>query len=203
MTVSTVFTVGHSTHNLTTFLELISQNRVTAIADVRSVPLSRFTPQFNRNTLTRALREVGIKYVFMGKQLGARTDNLSCYVDGQVQYGLLARTPEFIEGVQRILEGIPFERIAIMCTEREPLECHRTVLVARALADGGATITHIHGDGELESHDQAMNRLMSKFGLAEPDLFRTYAERLQEALNSQERNIAYVNEDLRVSGLER
>ncbi|USA02173.1 DUF488 domain-containing protein [Streptomyces lydicamycinicus] len=144
--------------------------------------------------------ESDIKYAFLGKELGARTKDATCYVDGQVQYSRLARTPDFVSGINRLLKGAQNERIAIMCTEQEPLECHRCVLVARALEERGITIDHIHGDGHIESHAMAMQRLMASFGLDQDELFRTPAERLQEALSRQEDRIAYVNEELRVNG---
>jgi uncharacterized protein (DUF488 family) len=200
MTPHTVFTVGHSTHSSADFLSLLQKHGITAVADVRSMPVSRFTPQFNRHAVERALSEVGIKYVFLGKELGARTEDLTCYVDGRVRYDLLARTSDFISGIQRLRKGSQSERIAVMCTEQEPLDCHRCVLVARVLDEHGVTVEHIHGDGHVEDHTSAMRRLMANFGLDQEDLFRTSAERLQEALERQEQRIAYVNEELRVDG---
>jgi uncharacterized protein (DUF488 family) len=197
MTPKTVLTIGHSTHDFATFAGLLQQHHITAVADVRSTPASRFAPQFNRNAVERDLRAMNIKYVFMGEELGARTDDTSCYVDGKVQYSLLAKTPEFTDGVERIVNGARTERIAVMCTEGEPLDCHRTILVARVLSEHGVTVSHIHGDGSIENHGSAMERLMLKFGLAEADLFNTHTERLEQALSRQEQRIAYVNEGLR------
>lgn len=197
MTIGPMFTVGHSTHDLPDLVRILSQHDVTAVADVRSVPASRFAPQFNRNSMEFGLREAGIKYVFMGNELGARTADASCYVDGRVQYARLARTSEFASGIGRLMNGAQTERIAVMCSEGEPLDCHRTVLIARVLTERGLSIDHIHSDGQLESHSSAMERLMDKFGLAEPDLFRTSSERLEEALSRQEHRIAYVEVDFR------
>lgn len=200
MTPNTALTIGHSTHSASSFLDLLRQHGVTAIADVRSVPISRFTPQFNRGTVERSLYRAGIKYVFLGQELGARTRDAACYVDGRVQYSRLAQTPEFANGIERLLKGAQTERIAIMCAENEPLDCHRTVLIARVLAERGVTISHIHGDGHIESHLMAMRRLMARFGLDEADLFHTPTERLEEALSRQEQRIAYNNEEFRVDG---
>ena len=190
-----IFTVGHSTHELDHFLSLLTKHAVTAVADVRSVPASRFTPQFNRDALKRSLRRVGFQYVFLGRELGARSDDPACYVDGQVQYERLARTPAFSEGIQRLLSGRESQRIAVVCAEQEPLECHRTVLVARVLVGLGVPIKHIHGDGHLESHEEAMDRLLAGFGLDHADLFHTEDELLHEALSRQEQKIAYVAKD--------
>jgi uncharacterized protein (DUF488 family) len=193
--VNPILTVGHSTHQLEHFLALLTRHNVTAVADVRSVPASRFTPQFNRDAITRALRDVGIQYVFLGDELGARSTDPDCYVAGQVRYGRLAKTRSFLNGIQRLLDGRDNQRIAVMCAEQEPLDCHRTVLVARVLVDHQVPVHHIHSDGQLESHDDAMARLMAGFGLDQPDLFHTRDELLNEALSRQEQRIAYVNPD--------
>jgi uncharacterized protein (DUF488 family) len=193
---ASLLTVGHSTHAIEHFLGLLSKHGVTAVADVRSVPASRFTPQFNRDALKRSLADHGIKYVFLGQELGARSDDRSCYINGQVQYERLAQTVPFGEGIERLLKGAATERIAVLCAEQEPLDCHRTVLVSRVLADRGASVAHIHGDGRLEGHDEAMLRLMSGFGLDQDDLFHTHEELLDEALARQEQRIAYVDKDL-------
>lgn len=197
MTSSTMLTIGHSNHEFPTLVELLRQNGVTAVADVRSAPASRFTPQFNRAPLERGLHEAGIKYVFLGKELGARTTDTTCYVDGQVQYGRLAQTPAFISGIERVTKGVQTQRIAMLCAEGEPLDCHRTVLVSQVLTEHGVSVGHIHGDGHVESHAAAMERLMARFGLAEDELFRSPTERLKEALMRQEHRIAYVSDELR------
>ncbi|MCV7079578.1 hypothetical protein AWC27_02260 [Mycobacterium szulgai] len=187
-----MFTIGHSTHDSSTFLRLLQRNRVTAIADVRSVPMSRHNPQFNKQAIEGTLDAAGIRYVFLGTQLGARTNDPACYVDGQVQYQRLSHTSEFRNGIELLLRGIKVHRIAIMCSEAEPLDCHRTVLISQVLIHHGLTIEHIHRDGRTESHAMAMHRLMIRFGLHQADLFRSPAELLQEALTRQEQRIAYV-----------
>ncbi|WP_432058929.1 DUF488 family protein [Streptomyces sp. bgisy022] len=189
-------TIGHSTHKLSEFLTLLRQSGVTAVADVRSVPASRYTSQFNQHSLDMALREEGMKYVFLGEELGARTKDSTCYVNGRVQYSRLAQTRGFMRGIERLEKGVQTEKIAIMCSEGDPLGCHRTVLIARVLVERGVVVNHIHADGRVETHASAMKRLMDKFGLGEDELFRTPDERLEDALNRQEDEIAYVNEVL-------
>ncbi|MCO5996280.1 DUF488 domain-containing protein [Actinoallomurus rhizosphaericola] len=203
MTSSTIFTIGHSTHSFSSFLSLLRKHEITAVADVRSMPASRFASQFNRDSAKRNLGESGIEYVFLGEELGARSNDATCYVDGRVAYSRLAQTPEFAKGIERLLKGMQTERIAIMCTEQEPLDCHRAILVARVLSMHGVAIDHIHGDGHLEGHASAMERLMARYGLAEDDLFNTPAERLEMALRRQEKRIAYFNEEFRVDGMAR
>ena len=192
----TVYTIGHSKHTLDEFAGLLKQHGVTALADVRSAPFSRFNPQFNKDALARELKTRGIKYVFLGRELGARSDDRSCYENGRVQYSRLARTDLFQQGLERVRRGAEEHRIALMCAEKEPLECHRTLLVARALDEQGAEVMHILADGGLESHREAMERLLEVTGLPREDLFRSRAELIAEALKRQEDKVAYVDEKL-------
>jgi uncharacterized protein (DUF488 family) len=188
-----IYTVGHSKHPIDRFVALLQRHAIDALADVRSTPYSRFNPQFNRERLQAALAAAGIQYVFLGEELGARSKDPGCYDDnGRVSYAKLAATPAFRHGIDRLLTGMRDHRIAIMCAEREPLECHRTILVARELEKTGVPVTHILQDGTLEPHSQAMQRLASELKLAGRDLFRTPAELIEEAYEAQGARIAYV-----------
>jgi len=169
---------------------------VTALADVRSTPFSRFHPQFNRDALERDLRTHDIKYVFLGRELGARSEDRSCYENGRVLYERLARTELFRRGIDRIVGGTLEHRIAVMCAEKEPLECHRTLLVARVLAAQGVRVTHILSDGRLEEHSDTMERLLDVTGLPHQDLFRSHQDLIAQALAKQEERIAYVDKTL-------
>lgn len=190
-----VLTIGHSTHEWERFLALLRQHEVTAVADVRSSPYSRFNPQFNREPLEAALKHADIAYVFLGRELGGRASDPECYVDGRVQYDRVARTPDFRQGIERVERGARDQRIALLCAEKEPLDCHRTLLVARALAERGLTVQHIHADGKLESHDAAMDRLLAAHQLAQTDLFLTSREdRIAKAIELQASQVAYVRE---------
>lgn len=192
-----VLTIGHSNHSLTQLKQLLAGNGVTAVADVRSAPYSRLHPDFNREFLQKALREDAIQYVFMGQELGARPDDPSCYEAGRVQYRRLAERKQFKEGLRRVLEGARRYRIALLCAEKEPLACHRSLLVARELERSGTKVVHIHPDGELEPHSAAMERLLAIFRLEQADMFRTKQEVIDDACARQEHRIAYVSEDPR------
>jgi hypothetical protein len=99
----------------------------------------------------------------------------------------------FRNGIKRIVRGADHYRIALMCAEKEPLECHRTLLVARALAERGVVVAHILADGRLESHEAAMERLLEAVGLPDQDLYRSRDELISEALVRQEERVAYVD----------
>ena len=190
-----VFTIGHSTHSGGKFIELLQLNGVTAVADVRSSPYSRFNPQFNREALERLLKQSGMAYVFLGKELGARSDDPACYENGKVQYGRLAKTIGFHAGIERVLKGTESHRIALMCAEKEPLDCHRTLLVSRALDAAGISVAHILSDGQLENHSDSMKRLVKVVGLPpDADMFRSEQDLIEEACTLQEQRIAYVDE---------
>jgi uncharacterized protein (DUF488 family) len=186
-----VFTIGHSTHPLERFVVLLTQHGVTAVGDVRSRPYSRISPQFNRETLKEDLRAIGITYVFLGDELGARSDDPSCYENGRVRYDRLALSPKFQAGLDRVRAGMKTFRLALMCAEKDPLECHRALLVGRQLSSLGVSVQHIRADGVLESHAETVNRLLRKLSLSETDLFRSREEVLDDAYKIQEGRIAY------------
>ncbi len=173
-----VLTIGHSTHSAEAFLGLLRLHGVDAVADVRSSPFSRFNPQFNREPLDQFLQANGVQYVFLGRELGARSEDRACYDHGRVQYARLAQTPLFQSGLDRILQGAGRFRIALMCAEKELLDCHRTLLVAKALAERGQRVLQIHSDGRLETHEAAMERLLEATGVPKEDLFRSREELL-------------------------
>lgn len=189
----TLYTIGHSNHPIEHLVTLLRQHQITAVCDVRSKPYSRYNPQFDREDLKAALATRGITYVFLGKELGARSEDPACYLYGKVQFTKLAQTPLFREGLKRVREGMKTYTVALMCAEKEPLECHRTILVSRQLAEAGVAIQHIHEDGHLESHEDALVRLAHSLKLreAEQHLFRTREDLFADAYALQEKRIGY------------
>ena len=190
-----LFSIGHSNHALDAFVGLLRQHNVDVVVDVRSSPYSKFNPQFNRDSLADALRTASVRYAFFGKELGARVDDASCYVDGKVQYGRLAARQEFRDAIARLVSGAADHRLALMCAEKEPLDCHRTILVSQALAEAGHVVNHIHADGRLESHREALGRLVEMTGVAQGDFFSGGDDVLRLALAEQEARIAYRKKD--------
>ncbi len=191
-----LYTIGHSNHPIERFLGLLQPHGITAVADVRSTPYSRFNPQYRREKLQAALAGVGVQYVFLGQELGARSQDPACYdAEGRVSYAKLARTELFRNGLQRLITGMADHRISLMCAEREPLECHRTILVARELVREGVPVTHILADGTLESHEHALQRLAASLKLTAGDLFSDSTQRMEEAYDLQAARIAYVKKD--------
>ena len=188
---SKVFTIGHSTHTIEKFITLLSAHEIQAVADVRSSPFSKFNPQFNRENLQNSLKAASIRYVFLGKELGARSEDLACYVADKVQYDRLAQTPLFQSGLDRVVEGANNYRIALMCAEKDPLDCHRTILVSRELLKRGLIVTHILEDGSLESHTESIARLVATLGMSMDDMFISRDEIIDQAYRRQADRIAY------------
>lgn len=186
-----VYTIGHSTHSTEQFFDLLRRHSITAVCDVRSRPYSRMNPQFNRETLKDALAYSSIKYVFLGKELGARTEDRSCYCNGKVQYELLAKTDLFRKGIERVKRGANEYRVALMCAEKEPLSCHRTILVARTLSDEDIEVRHILADGSIEKHVDALQRLIRTLRLPTSDMFLSETAIVDDAYARQGQNIAY------------
>jgi uncharacterized protein (DUF488 family) len=188
-----IFTIGHSSHTIHHFSRLLRNHGITAVVDVRSHPTSRFHPQFNREVLAADLKKAKIAYVFLGRELGARREERGCYVNGQAKYGLIAKLQSFEEGLHRIREGARAYRIALMCAERDPTECHRAILVCRHLREEGITIQHILGDGNLEAHSDLEKRLVDLFKVR-PDLFeggQDFEQLVERAYDLQGEEIAY------------
>jgi uncharacterized protein (DUF488 family) len=147
-----VFTIGHSNHDEQTFVELLKQHRIDVVADVRSQPYAKYATHFNADQIQPALADSGIDYVFLGQQVGGRPDNPQFYdAEGYVLYDRLAQSPSFLEGIQRLEKGIQKYRVALLCSEEDPVECHRNLLVGRVLIGRGTEVWHIRGDGRLQS----------------------------------------------------
>jgi uncharacterized protein (DUF488 family) len=162
-----LFTIGHSNHSLADFLGLLERHGITAVADVRSHPVSRRNPHFNRDELEPVLRRLGIVYVFLGDQLGGRPGQPSLYdEDGRLNYERL-RTTDFVErGLDRLDAARQKFTVALMCSEEDPLDCHRGLMIAPALLERGVTLAHIRSDGTLEPMSAMEERLLTETGLA-------------------------------------
>ncbi len=191
MEATEVLTIGHSTLPYERFLSLLRGAKVNAVADVRSVPYSRQFPHFSRDELSQELRSDGVSYVFLGKELGGRPSEGNFYCEGIADYEKMAQAPEFKKGLDRIVEGAKRHRIALMCSERDPLDCHRCLLVARALARRGVRVGHILSDGNMVTQDQIEDRLMELAGQTDDDLFASRPERLAAAYRERSYKVAY------------
>ncbi|MGL4612200.1 MAG: DUF488 family protein [Trueperaceae bacterium] len=154
-----LFTIGHSNHSIEHFVDLLKRHHVQVVADVRSSPFSRHFSQFNASNLKAYLKRQGIQYVPMGEQLGGRPKDESFYdAQGHADYGEMSKADFYLDGLERLKKGIEAYRVAIMCSEENPNECHRRLLIVRSLIEQDAAyadeIAHIRRDGQLQSEKE-------------------------------------------------
>ena len=192
---NSIHTVGYAAHTVESFIAALKEFNITAIADVRSQPYSRFKPEFNKENLKYVLMKSGIEYVFLGDNIGARIKAPECYKNGQVDYELISKHPLFKEGIDRLLMGMKRFSIALMCAEKDPINCHRTILICKNLKKYRIKINHIVDAHTCENHTETELRLLKLFKLEQPDLFMNKEQRLEEAYSRQEEKIAFVAEN--------
>ncbi len=190
-----LFTIGHSVHTVERFMELLKQHSVNALCDVRSSPYSRYSPQFNRESLRDKVLKHGISYIYLGDELGPRSSDPSCYENGKVQYQRLAEKRSFQQGLNRLRKGMETYRIALMCAEKDPLTCHRMILICRQLRGNDIQIQHILEDGSLEDNRDTEQRLMKLLKIDPADLFSSEEEQILHAYDLQADKIAYILEE--------
>ena len=183
----TLYSIGHSNQPLEDFLGLLKMYGINCIVDVRSVPASKYSPQFNQENLKWFLKGHGVHYLFFGEEFGARRTDCIDEKVGQVNFEWAVETPNFKQGVVRLMNGLTKGfNIALMCSEADPLECHRFSLVSRYFYDNGLDVQHILKDGNLVSHAKLEKEMIEgylhsrKYHLPEVDLlFGTYTKEEQ------------------------
>jgi uncharacterized protein (DUF488 family) len=187
-----ILTIGHSRHSWERFTALLDGAGVEVIADIRTAPRSRFSPQFNKDALAAALAARGLEYIFLGKELGGRPQSQALYTDRVADYEKVAASPEFRLGLDRLMESAARRSVAAMCSEADPLECHRCLLVGRALAERDVDVRHILASGAIVTHAEVEDRLLSLENLAEAELLADSREaRLAEAYRARSRKAGY------------
>ena len=175
---SPIKTIGHSNHPIERFVSLLKAGGVARLVDVRSMPYSRRFPQFGRERLANSLKDAGIDYVWEGGALGGKPKNGGSYDD-------MAARPEFKSALGRLIDQSAITSLCLMCAEKEPLECHRVLLVSRRLAERGAAVEHLLADGTVRPHADIEETLLKKAG--GEDLFEDRAAKLARAYGMRER----------------
>jgi len=188
-----IYSVGHSNHEIDEFVKILRGFSIDVVVDVRSAPYSKYCPQFNKETIEQVLKNSGIKYLFLGKELGARPIDQSCYVDAVVSFDELKLSECFQRGISRLLDGIEKHNIAMMCSEKEAINCHRAILISRVLTEKGITVKHILSETESLDQKDLEAMLLKKFKM-EKTLFDKDSSRqsdIDEAYKKQENLICY------------
>ena len=186
-----IYTIGHSNYDANQFIAILQSYSIDTVVDIRSAPYSKYCRQFNKKTIDQVLNNNGIKYFFLGKELGARPDSPECYEQSRIQYDKLKETELFIQGIKRIKDDTSKCIAALMCSEKDPTNCHRTILVSRVLKGEGIEVKHILDENTIVSQDDIEEQLQKKFKL-EPLLFDppdAKQRRIDEAYKKQEERI--------------
>lgn len=186
-----IYTIGHSTRDVQDLIQVLRTHGVQRVIDIRSVPYSGYSPQYNRESITASLDGAGIQYLFDGERLGARSADPNMYIDDKVSYKKLAHSDLVQSGIRDLVDNSRSLSVAIMCTERDPLACHRSILVARVIEELGQKVIHIVDAKNSESHDEAIERLLHEEKLSLGDMFRTDAETIDLAYEKRETVIAF------------
>jgi uncharacterized protein (DUF488 family) len=190
-----VLTIGHSARDYESFVTILRGANVTAIADVRSSPISRFAPHFSQQLLKQELKSDGVAYSFLGKELGGRPSKPELYSNGGADYEKMAAEENFKRGLNRVLKGAENYRIALMCSEYHPLDCHRCLLVGRALSEHGVKIFHLLSETKAVSQKEVEEQLIRDCGHGGEDMFAKGGERLAEAYRERSRQVSFRNPD--------
>lgn len=191
-----LFTIGYSDLNIERFLSLLKKHSIETVVDVRSSPFSKFYPEFNYDNLRQILRTHGVRCAFLGKELGAQRSEEECYVDGKVSYDLVFETEAFQSGIQRLIDGVGRMRVTLLCAEKDPLNCHRAILICRYLRDTIIQINHILNNGSLEGHNELERRLLSLLKLNNAELFKSEKDILVDAYRRQAERISFSKDEI-------
>ena len=197
-----LFTIGHTNHTHEVFVGLLKQHGINYVLDVRSTPYSRYTDQFNKEIISQVLEDSGIIYRYMGKYFGARQEDRTLYTsEGYLDFEKTRESDQFKSGLHNVKKGLDAgNNIALMCTEKDPFDCHRTIMVSRGFELEGIEVQHILEDGSLESQDEIDQRLIrnlekkEKIDIHQGSLFepqKSEEEWLIEAYRLRNKEIGY------------
>ncbi len=196
-----LYTIGYTPYTLQDFIYNLLEFNITALVDVRSSPYSKYYSDYNMQHLKAQLNLRSIYYIPMGEELGARQGSSSVYINGHADYKLIAQLSTFQQGLARIADGLTKHTIVLMCAEKDPLTCHRSILICRHLREI-TKISHIwpcgkdNSDANMESHEHLESRLLSKFGMDHLDMLKSKEQALEEAYDLQGAEIAYKGEGI-------
>lgn len=196
-----IYSIGHTNHTIDNFILMLIKQNINCIVDVRSTPFSKYTPQFNKEILRESLNIKGIHYLHMGKEFGARRENTLLYTkEGYLDFQKARNDNDFLSGVERLKDGCEKEfKIALMCTEKDPFDCHRAIMVSKGLKDNGFNVKHILSDNTIQTQEKIEERLLDKYY---PDRFQisffaywgeknTIEEMIEEAYKRRNAEIGY------------
>lgn len=159
-----MYTIGYSSFKIEEFIDVLKKYKITCLIDVRSNPYSKFYVDFNKENLQNILRRKGIIYRNYKFEFGAQQEDLQYHTDGYLDFAKYTKSKSFIEGVEKIEAGIKMGyTFVLMCAEKDPSTCHRSIMVAREFYNSGYVIKNILSDSSYELQDDIEQRLVDEF----------------------------------------
>lgn len=191
-----LYTIGHSLHPVKKFLELLKQHDINFVIDVRSTPYSKYASMYDRENISNELKNASISYAFMGKYFGARQDDMSLYTkDGYLDFQKVTNWDVFGKGMENVIRGMETNKIALMCLEKKPIDCHRAILVANAFYCKGYSVKHILENGKIQTHQELNEELLDLYYPDRKQISffdnRTDEEYLEDAYKQRNKEIGY------------
>lgn len=150
-----VYTIGYGNRNIELFINILSNNNIDILVDIRSNPVSRFSPNYSKTRIATYMQNNAKNYIFLGTELGGKPKNENLYTNGKLDYELVKKDEKYLSGINQLIELVGTQkRICLMCCELNPLNCHRYTLVGNSLHDLGYNVLHINENGLNTSHSE-------------------------------------------------
>lgn len=159
-----IYTIGYSGFSLDDFIKCLKHYKISSLIDVRSTPFSQYFQEYNKDYLQKKLKSEGIIYRNYREEFGARQTNIEYYPNGYLDFNLFTKSFSFLQGIEKIEKGINLGYVfALMCAEKDPISCHRNIMVGKAMAEMGFLIKHIHADCSLENQEEIEERMLKEY----------------------------------------
>lgn len=159
-----IFTIGYAGFAIDDFIKALKKHNINSLIDVRSSPFSKFYQDYNKPLLCDTLQKNGIIYRNYNSEFGARQDDKTYYPNGYLDFSMFTRSKVFLDGMQKIINAIPLGyKFVLMCSEKDPINCHRTIMVGKAFSDNGISVSHILSDGHIITQSDIEARLLDMY----------------------------------------
>jgi len=193
-----LYTIGHSNHQIDFFLYLLKKYNIQYVIDVRTSPFCKYTKQYDRWNIEKTLKENNIIYCFMGEFFGAKRKEKELYTaEGYLDFEKTTESEKFLLGFNNILKGLQDDyNVALMCSEKDPKDCHRSIMISKKFLEAGFEANHILPDGKIKTQKELEKELVNEFysGRKQLNLFTmnmTEEDYIRESYKKQNEKIGY------------
>ena len=160
-----IYTLGHSNYTIEKLIDMLKKYNINCVVDIRGTPYSKYNVQFDKEIIKYTLTKAGFIYIYMAKEFAAKRINKESYnEEGYSDFELVVNEKDFLDGIERLKNGCnKGYRIALLGAMQEPIRCHRSILVGRALIKYGFNVKHILDDSSIASQDDIEDMLLNKY----------------------------------------